>query len=190
MECWTQHDKPFRFNTHTNTNAIHTYTVCHSCHITISGFPLPKNFAYCIFDSITNEVHINAANNATTKRNWLRVVRYFNNKRHFSFPLTRRHTVSYFNFYYYCHLQFNTSFVAVALFCFVLHRFLFVSFWFVMFPLDPFFTPYLSCLLLSVHFFSFSHSTVGSSFSWYGYCVCLSLFSSHSHEIVFSLYSK
>lgn len=75
---------------------------------TIFDFPIAQTFVYCISNSITNEVHINAANNATTKRNWLRVVRYFNNKRHFSFPLTRRHTVSYFNFYYYCNLQFNT----------------------------------------------------------------------------------
>lgn len=85
--------------------------------LTIFDFPIAQTFAYCISNSITNEVHINAANNATTKRNWLRVVRYFNNKRHFSFPLTRRHTVSYFNFYYYCHLQFNTWFFFLSLIC-------------------------------------------------------------------------
>lgn len=97
---------------------------------TIFDFPIVQTIAYCIFNSITNEVHINAANNATTKRNWLRVVRYFNNKRHFSFPLTRRHTVSYFNFYYYCHLQFNTFFFPIAhLFdVLFLYRFCFVCF--------------------------------------------------------------
>lgn len=80
--------------------------------------------------------HINAANNNATgaKRNWLHVVRYFNNKRHFSFPLTRRHTVSYFNFYYYCHLQFNTIFFhCAAISTFRTARFCFISFQFISF---------------------------------------------------------
>lgn len=109
-----------------------------------------------------NEVHINAANNnATTKRNWLRVVRYFNNKRNFSFPLTRWHTVSYFNFYYYypfysliqifffAHI-FSIDFLSLSQYVFVLYRFCFVLFWFVI--------HFVCSLIYSVTFFLLSSS--------------------------------
>lgn len=129
----------------------------------IFDFPIAQTFAYCISNSITNEVHINAANNATTKRNWLRVVRYFNNKRHFSFPLTRRHTVSYFNFYYYCHLQFNTCFFSLSLiclmFCFCIVFALFVSLLFLLWPFCDYFSIVFGLVWFS---FSLSHSTIGS----------------------------